>query len=179
MGKERKKKKTHFKLHSLHGFPRHSLTHYPYYPLPPAGPLVYILCPYRAVVGMFFLVIQHWHVHVTRVHMRTSLMISFLFLQQCLVCLIWMILEIGDRQPYNCFEGCCFQDLFNTACNILLYVSHYIFQNIRRTEILQKTAKMFEINSCAKNILGKFHRIQYLLELQYFELVQWPVGRSH
>ena len=29
-----------------------------------AGLLVYILCQYRVVAGMLFLVIQHWHVHV-------------------------------------------------------------------------------------------------------------------
>ena len=50
-------------------------------------------------------------------HTRTSLMSSSLFLQQFLarlVRLIWMVLEIGGRWPYNyCFVGCCFQDLFN------------------------------------------------------------------
>ena len=54
----------------------------------------------------------------------TSLMSSFLLLQQCLTCLvylIWIVLEIGGRQPYRCcFVGCCFQDLFNMARSILV-----------------------------------------------------------
>ena len=53
-----------------------------------------------------------------------SLISLFLLLQQCpacFVCLIWMILEIGDGRLYNCcFMGCCFQDLFNIACSILV-----------------------------------------------------------
>ena len=43
------------------------------------------------------------------VHERTSLMCSSLLLQQCTVyldCLIWMVIEMGCRWPYNCgFEG--------------------------------------------------------------------------
>ena len=35
-----------------------------------------------------------------------------------LVCLTWMVLEIGGRWLYSCcFVGCCFQDLINTAPN--------------------------------------------------------------
>ena len=49
------------KSHSWHGFPWLSLTNYPYRPLLLAGLLVDILSPYRAVVGMFFLVVQHWY----------------------------------------------------------------------------------------------------------------------
>ena len=49
---------------------------------------------------------------------------SSLFLQQCPACLvhlIWMVLEIGSRLPYNCcFMGCHFQDLFNIVCSILV-----------------------------------------------------------
>ena len=36
----------------------------PYHPLLPAGPLDYILCPYRAVVLKFLSVSQHWHICV-------------------------------------------------------------------------------------------------------------------
>ena len=57
------------------------------------------------------------------VHRRTSLMNSSLLLQQCLtclVCLIWMVLEMGGRWTYSCcFVGCCFQDLFNMTHSIL------------------------------------------------------------
>ena len=41
-----------------------TLTNHPYHLSLPAGLLVYILCSYRAVVGMFFLVVQHLHIHV-------------------------------------------------------------------------------------------------------------------
>ena len=64
------------------------------------------------------------------VHKRISLVISFLLLQQCptcLVCLTWMVLEIGGRWLYNCFMWCCFQDLFNTAHNILVQLSSSFF----------------------------------------------------
>ena len=59
------------------------------------------------------------------IHKRLSLMSLSLLLQQCsacLVCFIWMVLEIGGRRPYNCcFVACCFQDLFNIACSILVW----------------------------------------------------------
>ena len=58
------------------------------------------------------------------VHRTTSLMSSSLLLQQCLagfLCLIWMVFEMGGRWAYSCcFVGCCLQDLFNTACSILM-----------------------------------------------------------
>ena len=50
------------------------------------------------------------------VHRRTSFMSSSLVLQQChecLVRLIWMILEIGGELPYSyCFVCCCFRKFF-------------------------------------------------------------------
>ena len=58
------------------------------------------------------------------VHRSTSLMRSFLLLQQypaCLVCLICIVFVVGGRWPYSwCFVGCCFQEVFNNACNILV-----------------------------------------------------------
>ena len=52
-----------------------------------------------------------------------SLIRSSLLLWQCPACLVhqtWMVLEMGGRWLYSCcFVGCCFQDLFNTACSIL------------------------------------------------------------
>ena len=57
------------------------------------------------------------------VHRSTSLMSSFLLLQQwpaCLVRLTWIVFVMGGRWPYSwCFVGCCRQDLFNIARNIL------------------------------------------------------------
>ena len=53
------------------------------------------------------------------------------FLKQCpayLVRQIWMVLEMGGRWPYNCcFVGCCFQDLFNIAHNILVQLPFSFF----------------------------------------------------
>ena len=58
------------------------------------------------------------------VHRSTSLMSSSLFLQQWLACLVrvtWIVFVMGGRWPYSwCFVGCCFQDLFNIACSILV-----------------------------------------------------------
>ena len=58
------------------------------------------------------------------VHRSTSLMSSFLLLLQCPACLVrltWIVFVMGGRLPYNwCFVGCCLQDLFYIACNILV-----------------------------------------------------------
>ena len=58
------------------------------------------------------------------IHRSTSLMSSSLLLQQwpaCLVCLTWIVFVMGGRWPYSwCLVGCCFQDLFNIARDILV-----------------------------------------------------------
>ena len=64
-----------------------------------------LLCPYKAVVDKFFLVVQHLHICVKGVHWRTSHMSSSLLQQQCpvgLVCLIWMVLEMRYRWLFSC-----------------------------------------------------------------------------
>ena len=110
-------------LRYLQRFPWLSLTIRPYHPSLLVGFLDYIFCLYRAVVGKFLLVGQHLHICVKGVYRRTSLMSSSLLLQQyptCLVCLIWMVLEMGGWWPYCCcIVGCGFQDFFNIAHNIL------------------------------------------------------------
>ena len=57
------------------------------------------------------------------VHRSTSLMSSSLLFLQCpayLVRLNWIVFVMGGRRPYSwCLVGCCPQDLFNIACNIL------------------------------------------------------------
>ena len=59
------------------------------------------------------------------VHRSTSLTISSLLLQQCPACLVRLaciVFVIGGRWPYSwCRVGCCCQDLFNIARNILVY----------------------------------------------------------
>ena len=58
------------------------------------------------------------------VHRSISLLISSLLLQQCPACLVrltLLVFEMGDWWPYSCyFVGLCLQDLFNTACSILV-----------------------------------------------------------
>ena len=57
-------------------------------------------------------------------HRNISIMSSSLLLQQCPACLVrltWIVLMMGGRWPYSwCFVGCCRQDLFNIARNILV-----------------------------------------------------------
>ena len=59
-----------------------------------------------------------------RVHRSTSLMSSSLLLQQCparLFRLTWIVFVMGGRWSYSwCFVGCCRQDLFKIARNILV-----------------------------------------------------------
>ena len=58
------------------------------------------------------------------VHWSTSFMSSSLLLQQCPACLVRLTLIVfvmGSRWPYSwCLVGCCHQDLFNIARNILV-----------------------------------------------------------
>ena len=58
------------------------------------------------------------------VHRSTSLTISSLLLQQCPACLVRLaciVFVIGGRLPYSWRRvGCCCQDLFNIAHNILV-----------------------------------------------------------
>ena len=58
------------------------------------------------------------------VYRSTSLMSPSLLIQQypaCLVHLTWIVFVIGGKWSYSwCFLGCCHQDLFNIARNILV-----------------------------------------------------------
>ena len=58
------------------------------------------------------------------VHRSTSLMSTSLLLQQCHACLVrltWIVFVMGGRWPYSwCLVGCCRQDLYNIARNILV-----------------------------------------------------------
>ena len=57
-------------------------------------------------------------------HRSTSLMSSSLLLQQCPACLVRLtciVFVMGGKWPYSwCLVGCCRQDLFNIARNILV-----------------------------------------------------------
>ena len=67
------------------------------------------------------------------VHWSTSLMSLSLLLQQCPACLAhltWIVFVMGGRWPYSwCFVGCCRQDLFNIARNILVLLPSSFFSS--------------------------------------------------
>ena len=67
------------------------------------------------------------------VHRSTSLMSSSMLLQQCPACLVrltWIFFVMGGRWPYSwCFVGCCCQDLFNIARNILVWLPSSFFSS--------------------------------------------------
>ena len=67
------------------------------------------------------------------VHRSTSLMSSSLLLQQCPACLVrltWIVFVMRGRWPYSwCFVGCCRQDLFNIALNILVSLPSSFFSS--------------------------------------------------
>ena len=64
------------------------------------------------------------------VHSCISLMISSLLIQLCPACLArltWIVFVMGGRWPYSwCCVGCCHQDLFSIARNILVYRKKYL-----------------------------------------------------
>ena len=105
---------------------RISLTHSRHF----AGLLDYILCPHRAAIDKLFLGWPTLARPCEGVYRRTSLMSSFLFLQQCLTCfvrLICIVLEMGGRWPYSCFRACNIQDLFNIDRSILVHFPSSFF----------------------------------------------------
>ena len=67
------------------------------------------------------------------IHRSTSLMSSSLLLQQCPTCLVrltWIVFVMGGRWPYSwCLVGCCRQDLFNIARNILVWLPSSFFSS--------------------------------------------------
>ena len=67
------------------------------------------------------------------VHRSTSLTISSLLLQQCPACrarLACIVFVTGGRWPYSWrLVGCCCQDLFNIARNILVSLPSSFFSN--------------------------------------------------
>ena len=87
------------------------------------GPDSYTLYLHRAAVCRFKLVtlllLGHVKGSIGVHHISLSLL-----LQQCPACLVhltWIVFVMGGRWPYSgCFVGCCLQDLFNIACNILV-----------------------------------------------------------
>ena len=67
------------------------------------------------------------------VHRRASPMSSSLLLQQCPTCLVrlaWIFFVMGGRWPYSwCLVGCCHQDMFNIARNVLVELPSRFFSS--------------------------------------------------
>ena len=117
-----------------HGYPWPSLATSPYHSSPPAGLLDYILCPHIAAVCKFGLVVllllghmwgsigvRHLQARpcfsssVRRVWLVSPIQFS------CLARLNYTVFVMGGRWPYSWrLVGCCRQDLFNIALNILV-----------------------------------------------------------
>ena len=72
------------------------------------------------------------------VHRSTSLMSSSLLLQQCPARLTWIVFVMGGKWPYIwCLVGCCCQDLFNTARNILVWLpSSFFFSRLVSVQVV-------------------------------------------
>ena len=68
------------------------------------------------------------------VYRSTSLMSSFLLLQQCYACLFrltWIVFVMGGRWPYSwCLVGCCGQDLFSIARSANLQVTYMLLEPV-------------------------------------------------
>ena len=80
------------------------------------------------------------------VHRSTSLMSSFLLLQQCPACLVRLtsiVFVMGGRWLYSwCLVRCCRQDLFNIACSILMYQLEHTFSSyVRIPDVALKTCQ--------------------------------------
>ena len=100
-------------------------------------------------------------------------MSSSLLLQQCPACLVhltWIVFVMGGRWPYSwCLVGCCHQDLFNIAHNILVkllssfFSSHFVsiqvvhpYSSINMTVAWKKLLFLLSVRS-------DFHMIHSLL----------------
>ena len=106
-----------------HGFPWPFLTIYPYLPS-------LLESSHKAGSCNFLLVGHYWYVHTYESIGKCS----SLLLQQFpgyLVCLTWMVCVMRNKCPYCCYlVGCCFKDLFKTACSILVWFPFELFLSV-------------------------------------------------
>ena len=78
--------------------------------------------------------------HYAGVHRSTSLMSSSLLFQQCPACLVRLtciVFVMGGKWPNSwCLVGCCRQDLFNIALNILVQLpSSFFFSRLVSVQV--------------------------------------------
>ena len=115
-----------------HGYPWPSLSTSPYHSSPLAGLQGYILCPHIAAVCKFELVVL-----LLLGHMWRSIGVHHLWARPCfsssLACLVRLtctVFVMGGKWPCSwCLVGCCRQDLFNIAHNILVWLPSSFFSS--------------------------------------------------
>ena len=104
------------------------------------------------------------------VHRSTSLMSSSLLLQQCPACLVHLTCIVSmmrGRWLYSwCLVGCCCQDLFNIALNIL--VSSFFFSRLVSVQVLHLYSSIDMTAAWKKlrfilSVRSDFHMIESLL----------------
>ena len=101
------------------------------------------------------------------VHKSTSLMSSSLLLQQCPACLVrptWIVLVMGGRWPYSwCLVGCCRQDLFNIARNILFLIERYTIKTaVVRYHLLNSATFKICIIIIIIIIIKSYYKLRFL-----------------
>ena len=106
------------------------------------------------------------------VHRSTSLMSSSLLLQQCpasLVRLTCIVFVMGGRWPYSqCLVGCCRQDLFNIALNILVkFPSSFFFSRLVSVQVVHPCSSIDTTAAWKKlhfilSVRSDFHMIESL-----------------
>ena len=101
-----------------HGYLLPSLATSPYHSSPPAGVLGYIPCPHIGAVCKFGLVVLLLLGHMW----GPSKYVTYeLVLASPAVSGVSGSSNLGGKWPYSwCLVGCCRQDLFNIALNILV-----------------------------------------------------------
>ena len=95
------------------------------------GLLDCILCLLRADISKSLLVSQHWHVHVQISIKELCLLNLSLLLQSAMHILFilfkWFVWWEVSGHTSAFFVGYCFQDLFKTACSILVWFPSSFF----------------------------------------------------
>ena len=105
-----------------------SLAIHLYHPSFLTDPLDYILCPYRAVIDRFQLVIQHLHIRVKGPIEERHLWVLLQLCPACFVHLVRIVLKIGGRWLYSCcLVECYCQDFFSMTCSIFVQFLSSLF----------------------------------------------------
>ena len=106
------------------------------------------------------------------VHRSTSIMSSSFLLKQCPACLVrlaWIVFVMGGRWQYSwCLVGCCHQDLFNIARNILVWLpSSFFSSRLVSAQVVHPYSGIDMTAACKKlcfilSVRSDFHMIDNL-----------------